>query len=110
MTEVGGTGERITSERMHAMGALNRITDQGAALAEAVALAARVANGPARAGARIKRLCRNAYGANLDAQMELEAQLMVESQGDCEAAEGIGAFLARRAPDFVALRGKPNPD
>ncbi|MDP3668673.1 MAG: enoyl-CoA hydratase [Telluria sp.] len=110
LTELCLTGERITSERMYAMGALNRITDKGAALAEAVALAARIANGPARAGARIKRLCRNAYGADMDAQMELEAQMMVESQGDCEAAEGIGAFLAKRAPDFAALRGKPNPD
>lgn len=106
LTELCLTGERITSERLCAMGALNRITDKGAALAEAVALAARLASGPARATARIKTLCGNAYGTDLDAQMDLEAQLMVESQGDAEAAEGIAAFLAKRAPDFVALRGK----
>jgi hypothetical protein len=29
---------------------------------------------------------------------------MVESQGDAEAAEGIGAFLGKRKADFVALR------
>jgi hypothetical protein len=29
---------------------------------------------------------------------------MVESQGDTESAEGIGAFFAKRSPDFVALR------
>jgi hypothetical protein len=29
---------------------------------------------------------------------------MVDSQGDDEAAEGIGPFFDRRAPDFVALR------
>lgn len=108
MTELCLTGDSITGERLHAMGAVNRLTDQGAALTEAVALAARLATGPAHANARIKALCQHAYGANLEAQMELEAQLMVESQGDDEAAEGIGAFFAKRSPDFVALRGKLN--
>lgn len=108
LTELCLTGDRITGERLHGMGAVNRLTDQGAALSEAVALAARLATGPAHANARIKTLCRHAYGADLEAQMELEAQLMVESQGDDEATEGIGAFLAKRAADFVALRGKPN--
>jgi len=108
LTELCLTGDHITSERLHAMGAVNRLVDKGAALDEAVALAARLAAGPARAGARIKALCLNAFSADLDAQMELEAQMMVESQGDDEAAEGIGAFFAKRLPDFVALRGKPN--
>ncbi|GAC1551069.1 MAG: enoyl-CoA hydratase [Collimonas sp.] len=108
LTELCLTGDRITGERLHAMGAVNRLTDPGAALDEAVALAAHLATGPARASARIKSLCRHAYGADLDAQMELEAQYMVVSQGDAEAAEGISAFLAKRPPDFVALRGMPD--
>jgi enoyl-CoA hydratase/carnithine racemase len=108
LTELCLTGDRITSERLQAMGAVNRLTDKGAALAEAVVLAARLAIGPARASARIKALCLNAFSADLEAQMELEAQLMVESQGDDEAAEGIGSFFAKRLPDFVALRGRPN--
>jgi len=108
LTEMCLTGDRITSARLHAMGAVNRLVDKGAALDEAVALAARIAAGPTRANARIKALCLNAFNADVDAQMALEAQLMVESQGDDEAAEGIGAFLAKRSADFVALRGKPN--
>ncbi len=108
LTELCLTGDRITSDRLHAMGAVNRLVDKGAALAEAVALAARISAGPTRANARIKTLCLNAFKADVDAQMEIEAQLMVESQGDGEAAEGIGAFLAKRSPDFVALRGKVN--
>ncbi|HEY2977587.1 MAG TPA: enoyl-CoA hydratase-related protein, partial [Burkholderiaceae bacterium] len=108
LTELCLTGDRLPAERLHALGAVNRLTDKGAALAEAIALAARLAAGPVRASARIKSLCQHAYDADLEAQMELEAQLMVESQGDDEAAEGIGAFLAKRTPDFVALRGKPD--
>jgi enoyl-CoA hydratase/carnithine racemase len=67
-------------------------------------LAARLAAGPARATGRIKALCSQAHANTLDAQLELEAVAMVEAQGDDEAAEGIGAFLAKRPPDFVALR------
>ncbi len=107
LTELCLTGDRLSAERLHAMGAVNRLSDAGAAVSEALLLAARVAAGPARASARIKRLCLSAYDTVSADQMELEAQLMVESQGDDEAAEGIGAFFARRAPDFVSLRNKP---
>jgi 1,4-dihydroxy-2-naphthoyl-CoA synthase len=31
--------------------------------------------------------------------------LMVQSQGDDEAQEGIAAFFDKRAPAFAALRG-----
>ncbi|MDO8654690.1 MAG: enoyl-CoA hydratase [Undibacterium sp.] len=106
LTELCLTGDRISGERLHAMGAVNRLTDKGAALTEAIALATRLTTGPARASARIKNLCQHAYGADLEAQMELEAQHMVESQGDDEAAEGIAAFLTKRAANFVALRDK----
>lgn len=104
MTELCLLGERIGAERMHALGAVNRLTECGAALEEALALAARVAAGPANANARIKTLCAHAGANSLHEQLDLEAQLMVESQGDDEAQEGIAAFFARRAPDFVALR------
>ena len=108
LSELCLTGERISSERLHALGAVNRLVEKGAALEAAVVLAARIAAGPTRANARIKALCWNAFGTDAAAQMELEAPYMVESQGDDEAAEGIGAFLAKRPADFVALRGKPH--
>jgi enoyl-CoA hydratase/carnithine racemase len=104
MTELCLTGERISAARLHALGAVNCLTDRGEALSEALALAARIGSGPANASARIKLLCQNAGHASLDDQLELEAQLMAESQGDDEAAEGIAAFFDKRAPDFVALR------
>lgn len=107
LTELCLTGERIDGERLHALGAVNRLVDPGQAQAEAVALAQRIAQGPARATARIKALCRHAHRATLDAQLDLEAAHMVESQGDAEAAEGIAAFLGKRPADFQALRGKP---
>lgn len=107
LTELCLSGERISGERMHALGVVNRLVDVGAAETEAIALAQQIAQGPARAMARIKELCRQAHRNPLEAQLDLEAQYMVESQGDAESAEGIGAFFAKRAADFRALRGKP---
>jgi enoyl-CoA hydratase/carnithine racemase len=104
LTELCLTADRIGAERLHAFGAVNRLVDAGTALKEALALAARLADGPARATARIKALCRRAHTTTLDEQLDLEAAAMVESQGDGEAAEGIGAFLGKRKADFTALR------
>jgi len=107
LTELCLSGELISAERLHSLGPVNRLTDAGAALAEALLLAQRLAQGPQRASARIKTLCRSAHQSDLSTQMELEATLMVESQGDAEATEGIGAFLSKRAPDFAVLRQAP---
>jgi enoyl-CoA hydratase/carnithine racemase len=106
MMELCLLGERIPAERLHALGAVNRLVGKGTALAEALKLAERIAGGPANAAARIKRLCTHAGHASLDQQLDLEAQLMAESQGDDEAQEGINAFFEKRAPDFASLRGK----
>ena len=104
MTQLCLTGERISAGRLHELGAVNRLAEPGQALTGALALAASVAKGPANASARIKLLCQHAGQASFEAQLDLEAQLMVESQGDDEAAEGIRAFFDKRAPDFVSLR------
>jgi len=107
LTELCLLGERLPAERLHALGAVNRLAEPGQALNEALALAARVAAGPANANRRIKALCENAGAASLEQQLDLEAALMVQSQGDDEAQEGIAAFFEKRAPDFAALRLAP---
>ena len=108
LTELCLMGERLSGERLHALGAVNRLAEPGQALEQALALAAQVSAGPELAMAGIKALCRNAYAQPLDAQLEQEAELMVRSQETEESREGIGAFLEKRAPDFKALR-HPRP-
>ena len=105
LVEFSMTGDRIGSERMYALGAINRLTERGGALPEAIALAERLAQGPERATARIKTLCQAAYDNDAETHMLLEARYMVESQGDTESAEGIAAFLEKRPARFAALRG-----
>ncbi|MCI1007290.1 oxepin-CoA hydrolase, alternative type [Herbaspirillum sp. C7C8] len=104
LTQLCLSGERFNGERLHAMGAVNQLAEAGQALEAAVQLAATLADGPAQAMARIKHLCQHAYGATLEEQLELEAQHMVLSQGEDEAAEGIHAFLEKRPADFRRLR------
>lgn len=107
LTELCLTGERISGERLHALGAVNRLVDANAAEAEAIALAQQIAQGPANAMARIKALCRQAHRTTLAAQLDLEAGHMVEAQGDAESAEGIAAFFAKRVADYQTLRRNP---
>ncbi|QHJ00467.1 enoyl-CoA hydratase [Xylophilus rhododendri] len=104
LTELCLTGERISGERLHALGAVNRLVESGEALGVAVALAGSVAEGPLMAMARIKALCRSASQASLEEQLEHEARLMVLSQATEESAEGIAAFMGKRRADFVSLR------
>lgn len=105
LTELCLTGERLSGERLHALGAVNRLAAPGQALEVALALAEQIAQGPELATARIKQLCRQAPHTTLEEQLELEAQTMVQSQVTEESREGIGAFLDKRPADFRKLRG-----
>ena len=104
LTELCLTGERISGERMHQLGMVNRLAEPGQALSEALELARQVARGPDLAMARIKHLCRMAPRNTLEQQLELEALYMPLSQETEESREGINAFLEKRAPDFAKLR------
>lgn len=104
LTELCLTGERVSGERMHQLGVVNRLTEPGAALDTAIALAQQIATGPDLAMARIKHLCRMAPRNTLEQQLELEALYMPLSQETEESREGIGAFLEKRAADFTRLR------
>ncbi len=105
LTELCLTGERISGERLHALGPVNRLAEPGQALADAMALARQIAAGPEQALARIKDLCRQAPRNTLEQQLELEAQHMVRSQETEESHEGMSAFLDKRQPDYTKLRG-----
>ena len=104
LTELCLTGERISGERLHQLGPVNRLAEPGRALDEAIALAGQIASGPEQAMARIKDLCRQAPRNTLEQQLGLEAQYMVRAQETEESREGIGAFLEKRSPDFTRLR------
>ena len=100
LTELCLTGERISGERMAQLGVVNRLAQPGQAIVLALGLAQQIAQGPELAMARIKHLCHEAPRNTLEAQLELEAQYMVQSQATEESREGIGAFLDKRRAQF----------
>lgn len=98
------TGQPVNADRLHALGALNALTQSGGAMDAAMALADRLAAGPAEAQAAIKRLLTGWRATAFEAQLDAEREAMAYALAAPEAAEGIGAFLAKRAPDFRKLR------
>ncbi len=104
LTELCLTGAPLSGERMHALGAVNRLVESGAALSHAITLATEISKGPQKAMGRIKHLCRLTMHHSLEEQLELEAQSMVDAMGSDESMEGIQAFLNKRAPNYIQLR------
>jgi len=104
VSEMVFTGDRVPMERLHALGMVNRLTGKGAALAEATALAVRLADGPSDALAVAKRLVGSARSNPFEAQLDAEAEGIANALGGPEGREGIAAFLAKRAPDFGSVR------
>ncbi|MCR9256751.1 MAG: enoyl-CoA hydratase [Alphaproteobacteria bacterium] len=103
VTEMIWFGDRIPVERLHDFGVVNRITEPGGTLAEAQAMADRLAKGPAHAIAAGKRLISSGQTNPVDVQLELEGDGIAQALGGAEAREGIRAFFEKRKPDFTAV-------
>lgn len=101
MKEILLEGNAIDAGRLHQLGIVNRLTDKGRALDEALAWVAKLAAGPSNAMARIKRLAKAAVGNDVASQLDLEQEMFVESLYDAESLEGISAFFEKRPPSFA---------
>lgn len=95
------TGAPIGARRLHELGVVNRLVEPGRAMEEALGWATELATGPREALGRAKRLIETAPQHDLDAQLDLEADLMTDAVHHAEAGIGIDAFLAKRKPDFT---------
>jgi len=104
LTQACLTGERLGARRLHAWGAATALCAPGTAATEAIELGHQLAAGPPRATQRILQLCRTAHLLPVEEQMDREAEAMVTSQGDPEAAEGIAAVRERRPARFETVR------
>ena len=65
------------------------------------ALVSKLACGPTLGYARTKQAIWAGTGASLEAQLDLERDLMRELGQSADYAEGVSAFAAKRAPDFT---------
>jgi len=94
-------GERVPAAQANAWGLVDVVTSDDSFAAEVDALEERLATGPTRSYAASKAQLNARVYANLDEQLELEASLQQEMAGSGDFAEGVTAFLERRAPRFA---------
>jgi 2-(1,2-epoxy-1,2-dihydrophenyl)acetyl-CoA isomerase len=93
--------EKITAQQAVEIGLIYRVCPAATLHDEASKLAVYLAAQPTFGLGLTKRLL-NAAGANdLDAQLELEAELQGAAGRSADYAEGVAAFLAKRKPIFT---------
>jgi 2-(1,2-epoxy-1,2-dihydrophenyl)acetyl-CoA isomerase len=93
-------GEKVEAREAERIGLVAACFPDDEFGAEVDALAARLAAGPTRAYALLKRAVDGAAVNGLPAQLELEASLQAEASRTEDFAEGRAAFAEKRKPEF----------
>jgi len=98
--EMALLAERIPAAQALDWGLINAVHPDGELIDAAGALAARLASGPTRAYASAKLALNATIYPNLDAQLDLEAELQHALGRSKDFIEGGVAFVEKRAPEF----------
>ncbi|MCW2705979.1 MAG: Enoyl-CoA hydratase/isomerase [Blastococcus sp.] len=95
------TPEPFTAETAEQWGLVHRVVPAEQVLAEAQALAARLAAGPTAAFRAMKTVLATAATDSLEDTLALEARLQSELGRTHDHLEAVEAFLEKRAPEFT---------
>ena len=98
--EIALLGERFDAAEALRLGLVNRVVPEAELDAQVLALAQRLASGPAQSIAQMKRLMRISFEHDLRGQLDAERAAFLRCAATPDFAEGLDAFLARRAPKF----------
>jgi 2-(1,2-epoxy-1,2-dihydrophenyl)acetyl-CoA isomerase len=94
-------GEKISARQAAEIGLIYRSCPAATLLDEASQLAAHLATQPTLGLGLTKRLLNASLVNDLDAQLDLEAELQGVAGRSADYAEGVAAFLAKRKPVFT---------
>ena len=95
------TNRVLSAEEALDWGVVNQVVEDDRVLAQATALAAKLAAGPTRAYGRVKELLNASFDNGLETQMELESRAIADMIGTADGREGLDAFLNKRQPQFT---------
>jgi 2-(1,2-epoxy-1,2-dihydrophenyl)acetyl-CoA isomerase len=95
------TGEKIDARRALEMGMIYKVCSPETLDTEAMTLAAELAQMPTRGLGLTKRALNASIGNDLDAQLEVEADLQQQAGSTRDFIEGVTAFLEKRKPTFT---------
>jgi 2-(1,2-epoxy-1,2-dihydrophenyl)acetyl-CoA isomerase len=98
--ELCALGDILEPQRALALGLVNRVVPHESLLAEAGALAQRLADGPPRALAFTKQLLRRAARAGLEEHVLLGEAIQPLCLASAEHREAVDAFAGKRHPAF----------
>jgi enoyl-CoA hydratase/carnithine racemase len=99
-TELLYTGRSLGGEEAERWGFYNRLCEPEEVLAEALALARDIADGPTFAHAMTKRMLHKEWDMSLDEAIESEAQAQAICMQTEDFARAYRAFVARTRPTF----------
>ena len=97
--ELSLTGNYLDAATACDWGLVNRVSGDSDLMADAMAMATRLADGPMSLG-----LIRKAYWASwendFNKQLQLESELQSQAQQSADSSEGVAAFLQKRPAEF----------
>jgi 2-(1,2-epoxy-1,2-dihydrophenyl)acetyl-CoA isomerase len=93
-------GDKISAEQAEQWGLIWKVCDDDQLMSEAEALAARMAKGPTKGYALIKKAMNLSLSNNLDQQLDVERDLQDAASSTEDFAEGVAAFMQKRSANF----------
>lgn len=100
-TELMFTGDMLSAQEAMDIGMINLVVSDTELMAQALAMADRLAQAPTAAIGQIKKLLDASAVNSCQEQLDLERQSQIESGKTKDFIEGVTAFLEKRPPRFT---------